>query len=137
MILIGANDACLEGSAGSQHVPLEKYKENMESIIAHPAVQAQGPRIIVISPPPINEHVCLENDKLKGFHQPRRHAEHTKKYALAAQEVADRLQLPFIDLYELFLNHAGGTKNDRVLQGSVDLPPNPFIRMLLHDGKNG
>lgn len=134
--MLGANDACLKGSAGSQHVPLDRYMKNMDTIISHPAVQAQAPRIIIVSPPPINEHVCLENDKLKGFNKPRRHANHTKMYAVAAQEIARRHGVAFIDLYELFMNHAGGSKRDQSLQGSLDLPPNPFIRMLLHDGKH-
>lgn len=107
----------------------------MAAIINHPSVKRQKPRIILVTPPPINEHLCVENDKAKGYSDPRRTADHTRLYADAAKEVARNESVALLDLYGIFIENAGGVRDDHALPGSLQTEPNPFIRMLLHDGE--
>jgi len=132
--LFGANDACLQGAAGSQHVPLSQYKKNIIDIIDHPAVKRQKPRIILVTPPPINEYMCEENDRAKGYFEPRRSAEHTKLYVDVVREIAQTHGIALLDLWLCFMKHAGWKEGDAALAGSKKMEPNAFLRMLLHDG---
>jgi lysophospholipase L1-like esterase len=50
LILFGANDACLPSSPTRQHVPIEKYRENLQAIINHPSVTAHSPTILLVTP---------------------------------------------------------------------------------------
>lgn len=137
VILFGANDSCLEGAVGSQHVPLQRFKQNLSTIITYPAVQKQAPRIILVTPPPMNEYPAEENDKLKGIPAPRRKAEHTRLYAEAVKDVASQHDVALVDLWTLFMNHAGWEENSNPqaqIPGSKSLEPNSVLRMLLHDG---
>lgn len=134
IIFFGANDACLQGAAGSQHVPLSQYKENLISIINHPAVKTQKTRIILVTPPPINEYMCEENDRAKGYCEPRRSAEHTKLYVDVVRDIAESHEVALLDLWLLFMKHAGWKDGDAMLPGSKKTEPNAFLRMLLHDG---
>ena len=134
VILFGANDSCLKGAPGSQHVPIATYTANLLEIIKSPLVVAQNPRIILVTPPPINEYACEENDRSKGYNVPRRNANHTRLYAEAAREVAKQNSIETLDLHTIFLKHAGQKGGDSLLEGSKQKPPNPFLRMLLHDG---
>lgn len=137
VIFFGANDSCLEGAAGSQHVPLERYQQNLVDIIDHEKVKRQNPRIIVVTPPPINEYECEKSDHTKGYMEPRRKANHTKLYAEAVKKVAEKNRAVVLDLYEVFMKHAGQKIGEEVLEGSKEKPNNPFLRMLLHDGEFG
>lgn len=137
MIFFGANDACLEGAEGSQHVPVERYKQNLIDIINHSAVKAHNPRIILVTPPPMNEYVAEENDRSKGLMDRRRTADHTKMYADAAREVAKEQNVAVLDLWSVLMKHAGWSEGEHPLPGSKKLPRNPFMRMMLHDGKSG
>ena len=82
MIFFGANDACLPDSSTNQHVPLTKFADNLRTIIALAKTWAPGIRIILVTPPPVNEYQLEASDKAKyGTTEPRRTAEHTQKYA--------------------------------------------------------
>ena len=57
-IFFGANDAALEnGNCRKQHVPVAIYKSNLETIIKSLREAFLGCKIILISPPPVNEDV--------------------------------------------------------------------------------
>lgn len=134
VIFFGANDACLEGAQGSQHVPLTRYVDNIAAMLDHPSVKAQAPRIILVTPPPINEYACEVNDRSKGILQSRRKALHTRLYADAVRELAAQRCLACLDIWTYFMKHAGWSGDNTTLPGSKDLPENVFMRMLLHDG---
>ncbi|KAL3617055.1 hypothetical protein CASFOL_039449 [Castilleja foliolosa] len=55
-VFFGANDA----SSGFQHVPLDEYKTNLHSIIAFIKKRWLTTRIILITPPPIDEDGLLK-----------------------------------------------------------------------------
>lgn len=108
-------------------------------MIDHPAVRAQAPRIILVTPPPINEYACETNDRSKGITQPRRKAGHTRLYADAVRDLAAQRGLACLDLWTIFSKHAGWsgeTDDDSPLPGSRQIPENAFMRMLLHDGNS-
>lgn len=82
----------------------------------------------------MNEYVAEEMDRNKGIPEARRKASHTKLYADAAREVAAEADVAVLDLWKLLMNHAGWQEGETPLPGSKEIPPNMFLRMLLHDG---
>ncbi|KAI9927673.1 hypothetical protein ASPWEDRAFT_176155 [Aspergillus wentii DTO 134E9] len=130
-IFFGANDACVPER--EQHVPLDDYKENLRGIIQHPATLAQNPRIILITPPPINEYQLEGFDASKNTPHPSRTASYTKQYAEAAREVATSLGVPVADLWTAFMTTVGW-KEGQPLVGSRDVPNNEKLQSLLTDG---
>lgn len=132
-IFFGPNDACVPGH--EQHVPLEEYKENLKRIIQHPATQAQNPRIVLITPPPINEYQLEAFDSEKENPHPSRTASLAKSYAEAAREVAASLNVPAADIWSAFMARVGW-KEGQPLVGSRDLPNNDQFCSLFTDGKN-
>lgn len=117
----------------SQHVPLEQYKENLRFILTHPAIQEHGTKIIVLTPPPINEYQLQYFDASKGFDTPSRTAANTKVYADACRDVAQSLGLPVADIWTAILKSAGW-KAGLPLTGSKDIPASEALASFLTDG---
>ncbi|OJJ50564.1 hypothetical protein ASPZODRAFT_126449 [Penicilliopsis zonata CBS 506.65] len=130
-IFFGANDACLQGNV--QHVPLEDYKRNLRTIIEHPATKAQNPKIIMLTPPPVNEYQLKDFDASKEQPHPSRTASHTKEYADAARQLASELGIPTADIWTAFMT-AAGWQQGQPLTGSTELPNNDKLASLLTDG---
>ena len=60
-IFYGANDSCLLQCNSRQHVPLEKYEENLGKIIDRfLTLGVSSNKIIIIAPPPVDEKVSSE-----------------------------------------------------------------------------
>lgn len=134
-IFFGANDACLPGSSTDQHVPLNEFKQNLKAIVQHSKVTAQKPRLILITPPPVNEYRLEECDLLKGLTDPRRTAEHTKKYADATVEVATDLDLAVLEIWSIFMAKAGWKKGEPLV-GSKKVARSKVLDNLLVDGES-
>jgi len=134
-VFFGANDATLPDR--SQHVPLNQYAENLRRIINHPLLVAHSPKILLITPPPICEYRTQENDLARGIVPvgAQRLAANTKRYADAALEVGKALGIPTVNLWEAFMQYAGGWKEGNPLPGSKELPENEKLGELLMDGK--
>ena len=132
MISFGANDACLPNTTG-QHVPLELYKQNLRDIAMHPSITAHQPRLILVTPPPIDEALHEASGLAKGFREPRRTAEHTKLYANACREVGAELQIAVLDLWSIFAELAGW-RGGLPLVGSKTVASNDLLVALLRDG---
>lgn len=130
-LFFGANDACLPGT--SQHVPLEEYKQNLKDIIQHKATLAQKPRILLLTPTPVNEYQLQGFDEGKGNAHPSRTAGNTKIYADAAREVASSTGAVVADIWTAFVS-AAGWKEGQPLPGSRDLPEIDSFRALFTDG---
>ncbi len=133
MIFFGANDSCLPETTG-QHIPLEVYRENLKYIATHSTVRSHGARLILVTPPPIDERLleahCLE----QGIYIPTRTSEHTKIYANAAREIGSNLGLEVLDLWSVFMEHVGW-KEGEPLPGSKKVAENELLQSLLCDGK--
>ncbi|CAI7573997.1 unnamed protein product [Penicillium crustosum] len=130
-IFFGANDACVP--THNQHVPLDQYKENLKTIIQHPATRAQSPRLILISPPPVNEHQLEAFDAAKDTPFPSRTASFTKSYAVAACEVGASLNIPVVDLWSAFMKPTGWKEGEPLI-GARDVPNNDTLSSFLSDG---
>jgi len=132
LVFFGANDACLAGTP--QHVPLEEYKTNLRKMARHPKVRAHKPtRVLIVTPPPVNEYAAEITDKQKGFSEPRRTAEHTQKYAHAAKQVAEEIGVPVVDMWSVMMAEAGW-KQGEPLPGSKRVPESPYLQGHFLDG---
>ncbi|EAW06394.1 SGNH/GDSL hydrolase family protein [Aspergillus clavatus NRRL 1] len=130
-IFFGANDATVPGNV--QHIPVETYKENLRQIIQHPATVAQNPRILILTPPPVNEYQLEGFDVAKETHHPSRTVRQTELYSEAAREVAASLNIVTVDLWAAFMT-AVGWKEGEPLIGSRDAPNNEKLQSLFTDG---
>jgi lysophospholipase L1-like esterase len=139
-IFFGANDARLPDTPGGpqQHIPLEEYKQNVKAIIHHPSVTAHdGVRIILITPPPVDERLCLANDKAGDPHFPdcvRRKAEVTAAYAAAIREVGREEHVKVLDFWSALILRSGGQVDDTIPTGSLEQPRNETLQGFLRDG---
>ena len=133
MVFFGANDACLPASSTGQHVPLDQYKANLRAIVGHKLVKEQQPRLILVTPAPVNEYQLEESDLSKGILEVRRTAEHTKKYADACREVGTELGVTVLDLWSAFILKVGWRLGEP-LPGSKKAPRSRILGELLHDG---
>lgn len=75
-----------------QHVPLDEYRANLESMAND--IAYAGAWVIMITPPPFDERKTRS-----------RTMEQTGQYALACYEVALEMNCPVIDLYHLLQQH--------------------------------
>jgi len=132
-VFFGANDATLPDNR--QHVPLDQYSETLKRIINHPLLVAHNPKILLITPPPICEYRTQEHDLERGIVGVQRLAANTKRYADAALEVGKALGIPTVNLWEAFMQYAGGWEEGNPLPGSKELPENEKLGELLRDGK--
>ncbi|CAI5966714.1 unnamed protein product [Closterium sp. NIES-64] len=100
-VFFGANDAALPGrTSGKQHVPIPEFKENLRVIVTH--LQSLGPnvRVVLITPPPVDEPGRMEFAKNVLANTATRTNEFTGKYAGAVREVAEACGgVPVIDLW--------------------------------------
>ncbi|KAH9826972.1 Isoamyl acetate-hydrolyzing esterase 1 [Teratosphaeria destructans] len=145
-IFFGANDSRIAGTPGGpdQCVPLENFKANLTAMVRHPQVTAhQDIRIILISPPPIDERILGSSDRDKlpelGRTTLRRTAANTALYAEAVREVGRELQVPVLDIWTAMMARAGyspGPVSDtpQAIAGSVSVPTNAILQSYLSDG---
>lgn len=99
----------------------------------NPVTAAQQPRVLIITPTPINEYQLQRFDEDKGNVHPTRTNQRTREYAEAAQEVASSLNVPAVDLWTTFMT-AAGWKEGQPLIGSREAPSNEKLASLLTDG---
>jgi lysophospholipase L1-like esterase len=137
ILLFGANDAALPDTTG-QHIPLQEYKENIMALLTHPLITAHCPRLILVTPPPIDEVQCEVGDIAKGGLLARR-ADITAEYASAAREIGIHFDgnLVVVDMWRAIMEEAlKHTKNapKDVLLGSKALGRSDSLVHLLPDG---
>lgn len=138
-ILLGANDGTSAAANNGMHVPLEQYAANLKTILSHPALAAQKPcRIVLVTPPPIDEHQHEVKDRAAGYPEMTRHAAVASEYAEACRRVggdAAGADVAVLDLWTALMRRAGWTPGDDVLAGSLAAPKNEVLGRLLSDGK--
>lgn len=108
--------------------------QNLRTICTHECVKAQSPRLIIITPPPVNEYKMEPVDIMKGHNGLQRTAEHTRAYANAARKVGEELQLPVLDLWSIFMQKAGWVDGEP-LPGCRGVERNQLIEDLMYDGE--
>jgi len=139
-IFFGANDARLPGTPGGpdQSVPVEEYRQNIQRMVRHPAVLAhENIRIILITPPPIDERKSQKADQEKyrslGVMM-RRSAQNTAAYAQAIRELGQELEIPVLDIHKSILARCGYSHSSTPMGGSAEVPPNVSLQEFLVDG---
>ncbi|RUS16630.1 SGNH hydrolase-type esterase domain-containing protein [Endogone sp. FLAS-F59071] len=109
VIFFGANDAALPPSP--QHVPLARYRSNLRALLAltsDPASPYYSPetRLLLITPPPLNEQAWAEKCRLEGKETDRKR-EVTEGYARVVREVGAEVGVPVVDAWAEILREAG------------------------------
>ncbi|KAK2740078.1 hypothetical protein FQN55_009027 [Onygenales sp. PD_40] len=130
-VFFGANDAVLPGF--HQHVPLNVYEDSLTKILTHPVVQAHGTKLLLLTPPPVNEYQFFTHGPEPEPVSLQRRAAQTKLYADAARRVGQALNVPVVDIWTAFMTAVGWTEGDP-LAGSKEAAPNEKLEGLLSDG---
>lgn len=120
-LISGANDSVLPGKA--QHVPLERYKENLTKII-HFVQDPKSPwyspstRLVLITAPPIIPQEWLKHCEgmwmQNGKNGPKptnidREPSNTKKYVQACLDVGWEQGVEVVDAWTAIVEQAGGS----------------------------
>lgn len=105
-VLFGANDACVPLPTNFQHVPLDKFKENLARIVTHPNILAHKPKIFLITPPPLDEIRLTVLDLAAGHHKATRHARVSSTYSDAVRQVAAEQGVTLVDLWKALMDRA-------------------------------
>ncbi|KAJ4356397.1 uncharacterized protein N0V89_004430 [Didymosphaeria variabile] len=138
VVFFGANDASRPEAENRQHVPLQEYVSNLEKIITHPSVTAHNPKVVLVTPAPIDEHLVWANDKSLGRADVSRRNIDLKKYSEAAAALGEKLGIPVVNLWKAFMAKTGWKeeewKENEPILGSLELPQNEELVRLMHDG---
>ncbi|KAH0457920.1 hypothetical protein IEQ34_013235 [Dendrobium chrysotoxum] len=125
-VFFGANDAVILGRISEkQHVPTEEYKQNLREIVHHLKDCSPTMLVILITPPPVDENGrdeyarSLYGDKARKL--PERTNEMTGVYANKCIELAQELNLPYIDLWSHMQETVGWQK--KFLSDGLHLTP--------------
>ncbi|KAM0436889.1 hypothetical protein ACHAPT_002602 [Fusarium lateritium] len=107
VILFGANDAVLETAVTNQHVPLERYKENLTKIVNHPRITAHKPQIILVTPPPLDEIKSTPRSLANGHKAALRKFAVSASYSEVVRQVAkENPGTVLVDLWQAFMDKA-------------------------------
>lgn len=115
-------------------MPLDKFRENLIKILTHPSVGKHDARIILITPPPLDEYLRMKRDAEKGLAEPERSAEHTKLYVDTVRDEASKLGVALVDVWTLFQRKAGWKEGEPLI-GSKSREQSPVFAELLRDGQ--
>ncbi|KAI9780465.1 MAG: hypothetical protein M1839_006739 [Geoglossum umbratile] len=126
-VWFGANDAMLPGY--EQHVTPDQYRHNLISIITHPVVQAQHPRVILITPPPVDEYALAESG-MGGS----RTAERTRLYADITVGVGEELGVAVLDIWTCLMEKSGW-QSGSPLNGSLEVSRSWAFSQFFIDGE--
>ncbi|KAI1164258.1 SGNH hydrolase [Nemania serpens] len=99
LVLLGANDACLPVPTSSQGVPVDQFKENLFKIITHEHIKAHNPKILLVTPPPLDEIQSSLIDLEHGHKESVRKASVSAQYSEVVRQVA--AEVPGVVLVDL------------------------------------
>ncbi|KAI1393573.1 SGNH hydrolase [Hypoxylon trugodes] len=119
LVLLGANDAALPIPTNTQGVPIEQYKENLIKIITHDHIKAHNPKILLVTPPPLDEIRLTPLDTAVGHPQSTRQAAVSAAYSETARKVAAEVPgVVLIDLQKAIMDKAISLTPDFDANGS-------------------
>ncbi|OLL23905.1 GDSL esterase/lipase [Neolecta irregularis DAH-3] len=132
IIFFGANDACVPGT--DQYVSKDRFQDNLSYMVNYKALHEHNPniRILLVGPPPICAHRSGDKDKENG-RLPRRTAQRTREYAIAAKDAAQKLGVPYVDLWTTFMQEICWKEGDPLI-GDLTEPRSKHLGELLPDG---
>jgi isoamyl acetate esterase len=106
-IFFGANDASLSNENPRQYVPIHDYCRNLETLVRRVQQKYTSPRILLISPPPLDHEQRLLFQKKRygnlATGSLERTTENTGLYAEACSAVSKDLNVPCLDLFNAML----------------------------------
>lgn len=103
-------------------------------MIQHPSVLSQNARVMLVTPPPVDEYALAENDLIKtAAKKLQRTAEHTKAYADACRATGSEHNVVVMDLWSAFMARAGYISGGP-LPGDSAFPRNEKLQQYFHDG---
>lgn len=104
----------------------------------HPLIAAHSPRIILIAPPPLNEHLWWPRDQSNGYTSISRLSAKTKEYADAVVQLGADLGIPVVNLWKAFMDKTkfdlATWKTGDALPGAAGIPQNDVLVELMYDG---
>lgn len=140
VVLLGTNDAALPREVDNQHVGLAEYEKNLKAILTHPHIQAHKPKIMVVTPPPVDGVRLGQLERMEGAKTTSRQAPVTAQYAEAARRVAaDVPGTTLIDLWKTMMDLAvartpGFDAKGGALLGDETTGKSSYLTDLLSDG---
>lgn len=102
VIEIGTNDAAANAA---QHVPVEKYIQNLGWMVKNARTEGVE-RIVIVGPGPVDEEMLeepVDKSTLRNL-----------EYSDAAKQVAKEHNVPFIDLWHAFMERIGWNETESV-----------------------
>lgn len=107
-IFFGANDAALPFS--HQHVPLDRYKSNLKTMVDMIKTSSSpyynpNLRLLLITPPPLNESQYLERCKENGSPLDRT-SDNTRQYAETVIEFGNEHSIPVVNIWNVLTEKA-------------------------------
>lgn len=114
IIAFGANDAALPNA--QQHLPIERYKENLNtmiSMIRSPDSPYYNPqlRIMLVTPPPVNESQWKQRCEDKGDPM-NRTAENAKRFAHAVRTLGEERDVVVADFWTRLMERGGNNLSE-------------------------
>lgn len=114
IIAFGANDAALPNA--QQHLPIERYKENLNtmiSMIRSPDSPHYNPqlRIMLVTPPPVNESQWKQRCEDKGDPM-NRTAENAKRFAHAVRTLGEERDVVVADFWSRLMERGGNNLSE-------------------------
>lgn len=110
VVLFGANDACVPVPVEyPQHVPLDEFRRNLAAIITHPTIASHRPKILLVTPPPLDGIYIAKLDAAAGQPIATRQSKVSAAYTQAVREVAAEhagADVTLIDLYKAIMDRA-------------------------------
>lgn len=122
-----------------QHVPKDQYKANLAKILSHPAIKAHNPKILLVTPPPVDEIQCKKSDLTNGWPDVSRYAALSAEYSQIARDVAAETGVVSVDLYQALIDYAvaktpGYDPQGKARLGTFELGESGKLGELLPDG---
>lgn len=134
-VFFGANDASLPGDREhNQHVPIEEYELNLRTIVADIGnkLKEQKTPIILITPPPLDEHAWDKYCRDEFDNLSPRSNEQSKLYGERVKLVANDMGCSIVDSFSLLGGNDGVSAYEECLEDGLHLSAKG--NELLYDG---
>ncbi|XP_062064922.1 isoamyl acetate-hydrolyzing esterase 1 homolog isoform X3 [Lepus europaeus] len=111
-VFFGANDSALKGENPKQHVPLDEYAGNLRGMVQYlQSVGVPESRVILITPPPLDEAAWEKECIAQGHRLNRRNAV-VGEYASACVQVAQDCGTDVLNLWALMQEGSQGLRKE-------------------------
>ncbi|XP_077491282.1 isoamyl acetate-hydrolyzing esterase 1 homolog isoform X1 [Amblyomma americanum] len=120
VVMLGTSDSAEPRDPEGSHVPLEEYAENLQRMLDYlMACGIPEDKVILVTPPPIDEQLWLANAKRQGKDTHRTLVSVTM-YAKECASVGSRRGVKVVDAHSEFLKDAHWS---RLLSDGINLSP--------------